>query len=95
MQRTKTKPKPCPITNFFYANRSEMNEMNRFLSMGMMNTEMRAKCKDKLSTKKCKKLKKKGKCEDKKTYKKCMETCQKCTQGTIAIDNLLPSKFKG
>ena len=49
-------------------------------------------CSDKISSKKCKKLKKKGKCEDKKTYKKCMETCQKCTQGTIAIDNLLPSK---
>jgi hypothetical protein len=55
----------------------------------------REDCKDKFSSKKCKKLKKKGKCEDKKTYKKCMETCQKCTQGTIAIDNLLPSKFKG
>ena len=40
-------------------------------------------CKDKISTKKCKKLKKKGKCEDKKTWKKCMETCQKCTPGII------------
>ena len=47
----------------------------------------RADCKDKISSKKCKKLKKKGKCEDKKTSKKCMETCQKCTPGTIAIDN--------
>ena len=44
-------------------------------------------CKDKISTKKCKKLKKKGKCEDKKTWKKCMETCKKCTPGTIAIDD--------
>ena len=35
-------------------------------------------CKDKLKTKKCKKLKKKGKCQDKKTWKKCMETCEKC-----------------
>ena len=40
-------------------------------------------CKDKLKTKKCKKLKKKGKCKDKKIWKKCMETCQKCTPGTI------------
>ena len=44
-------------------------------------------CKDKLSAKKCKKLKKKGKCEDKKISKKCMETCEKCTPGTIAIDD--------
>ena len=47
----------------------------------------RADCKDKISSKKCKKLKKKGKCEDKKISKKCMETCQKCTPGTIAIDD--------
>ena len=40
-------------------------------------------CKDKISTKKCKKLKKKGKCEDKKIWKKCMDTCQKCTPGII------------
>ena len=43
----------------------------------------RAECKDKISTKKCKKLKKKGKCKDKKSWKKCMETCQKCTPGTV------------
>ena len=42
----------------------------------------RVECKDKISAKKCKKLKKKGKCEDKKSWKKCMETCQKCTPGT-------------
>ena len=46
-----------------------------------------ADCKDKISTKKCKKLKKKGKCEDKKTYKKCMETCQRCTPGIIEVFN--------
>ena len=46
-----------------------------------------ADCKDKISSKKCKKLKKKGKYEDKKISKKCMETCQKCPPGTIAIDN--------
>ena len=42
-------------------------------------------CEDKISTKKCKKLKKKGKCEDKKTWKKCMETCKKCTPGTLPL----------
>ena len=45
----------------------------------------RADCKDKISTKKCKKLKKKGKCQDKKTWKKCMETCEKCTPGTVPL----------
>jgi hypothetical protein len=45
-------------------------------------------CKDKISAKKCKKLKKKGKCEDKKIWKKCMETCQKCTPGINAIYNV-------
>ena len=54
-----------------------MNEMNKFLSMGMMKTGMKA-CKDKISSKQCKKLKKKGKCKDKKTWKKCMYTCKKC-----------------
>jgi hypothetical protein len=47
------------------------------------NTIQQAICKDKISTKKCKKLKKKGKCEDKKTWKKCMETCKRCTPGII------------
>ena len=65
------------------------------LILGNEKSIPKADCSDKISSKKCKKLKKKGKCEDKKTYKKCMETCQKCTQGTIVIDNLLPSKFKG
>ena len=45
----------------------------------------RAECKNKISTKKCKKLKKKGKCTDKKTWKKCMETCKKCTTGTVPL----------
>ena len=40
-------------------------------------------CKDKIATKACIKLKKKGKCGKKKTWKKCMETCQKCTSGII------------
>ena len=39
-------------------------------------------CSDKISTKKCKKLKNKGKCKDKKTWKKCMETCNLCTTTT-------------
>ena len=40
-------------------------------------------CKDKFSTKKCKKLEKKGKCKDKKISKMCKETCKKCTPGII------------
>ena len=40
-------------------------------------------CKNKISTKKCEKLKKKGKCENKKIWKKCMYTCEKCTPGII------------
>ena len=40
-------------------------------------------CKDKISTKKCEKLKKKGKCKNKKIWKKCMDTCEKCTPGII------------
>lgn len=38
-------------------------------------------CEDKKSTKKCKKLKKKGKCNKKKVWKKCKETCGKCPSG--------------
>ena len=53
------------------------------LVLGNGNSIESTACKDKISTKKCKKLKKKGKCEDKKTWKKCMETCQKCTPGII------------
>ena len=47
------------------------------------NIRLSPDCKDKISTKKCKKLKKKGKCEDKKTWKKCMDTCKKCTPGIV------------
>ena len=47
------------------------------------NSILGANCKDKISTKKCIKLKKKGKCKDKKIERKCMETCQKCTPGII------------
>ena len=47
------------------------------------NIRLSPDCKDKISTKKCKKLKKKGKCEDKKTWKKCMDTCEKCTPGIV------------
>ena len=42
-------------------------------------------CEDKIPTKECKKLKKKGKCKDKKTWKKCMDTCKKCTPGTVPL----------
>ena len=47
------------------------------------NIRLSPDCKDKISTKKCKKLKKKGKCENKKIWKKCMDTCEKCTPGII------------
>ena len=50
---------------------------------GDENSIRKVKCKDKISTKKCRKLKKKGKCEKKKDWKKCMNTCQKCTPGNI------------
>ena len=43
-----------------------------------------ADCKDKISPKKCKKLKKEGKCKFKDTWEECMLTCQKCTPGTIS-----------
>ena len=42
-------------------------------------------CKDKHSTKKCKKLKKKDKCQVKKIWKKCMVTCGKCTPGIVPL----------
>ena len=38
------------------------------------------KCKDKMSSKKCKKMAKAGKCEDEKIAKKCMKTCDKCEE---------------
>ena len=53
-----------------------MNEMNKFSSMGMIRME--ETCKDKISAKKCSKLKKKGKCSDKKVAKKCKKTCELC-----------------
>ena len=53
-----------------------MNEMNKFPLMGMMRME--EACQDKISTKKCLKLKKKGKCSDKKVAKKCKKTCELC-----------------
>ena len=52
---------------------------------GDENSIERVVCKDKIKTKKCEKLKKKGKCKDKKTWKKCMETCKKCTPGTVLL----------
>ena len=52
---------------------------------GDENSIRKVKCKDKISTKKCKKLKKKGKCEDKKISKKCELTCEKCTPGTLPL----------
>jgi hypothetical protein len=36
------------------------------------------KCKDKMPSKKCKKLMEAGKCENKKIAKKCKKTCDVC-----------------
>ena len=82
MQRTETKAKHCRITNLFYtdADRSGMNEMNKFPSMGTMRTEMEV-CEDQKSEKYCKKMKKKGKCESEKIAKKCKKTCEVCDDG--------------
>ena len=38
-------------------------------------------CKDSMSSKKCKKHKKKGKCGKKKIFQKCKFTCDKCEKG--------------
>ena len=53
-----------------------MNEMNKFPLMGMMRME--EACQDKMSTKKCLKLKKLGKC--KKVAKVCKKTCDICRE---------------
>ena len=77
MQKTETKAKYCRITNLFYPDRSGMNEMNKFPSMGMRRKEK--PCEDTMSTKKCLKLKKWGKC--KKVGKVCKKTCDICNDG--------------
>ena len=76
--------------SFFYCYciaRISWTQINRYLFSVLIseheNLRLSPICKDKISTKKCKKLKKKGKCEDKKTWKKCMDTCKKCTPGII------------
>ena len=51
--------------------------MNKFLSMGMMRDGMED-CKDYMSTKKCKNLKKKGKCDSEAAEKNCKKTCDHC-----------------
>ena len=90
MQKTKTKAKHCQLTKLFtYTNRYGMNEMNKFSSMGMIRME--ETCKDKISAKKCSKLKKKGKCSDKKVAKKCKKTCELCDDGQGKIFRYNPS----
>ena len=74
-----------------YTNRYGMNEMNKFPLMGMMRME--EACQDKISTKKCLKLKKKGKCSDKKVAKKCKKTCELCDDGQGKIFRYNPSCF--
>ena len=72
---------------FLYSERTipstETNDTFPALVSENENSIQSTECKDKFSTKKCKKLRKKGKCSNKKTWTKCMETCQKCTPGII------------
>ena len=75
MQRTETKAKHCRITSLFYLDRSGMDEMNKFLSMSMMRTEMKA-CEDKGSEKYCKKYK--NNCHREKIAYACEKTCGLC-----------------
>jgi hypothetical protein len=75
MQRTETKAKHCSITSLFYLDRSGMDEMNKFLSMRMTGTEMKA-CKDKASEKYCKRHEKQ--CDNEKIKHACEKTCSLC-----------------
>ena len=78
--------------------RISWTQINRYLFSVLIseneNLRLSPICKDKISTKKCKKLKKKGKCEDKKIWKKCMDTCQKCGKWFLWL-NLNLGSFKG
>ena len=61
-------------------------------SINQMTMERKSTCKDKLSNKKCKKLKKKnnGKgCQNKSTQKKCMKMCRLCPDGKYSVINYL------
>ena len=61
-------------------------------SINQMTMERKSTCKDKLSNKKCKKLKKKnnGKgCQNKSTQKKCIKMCGLCPDGKLGIMNHL------
>ena len=87
MQRTETKAKHFRITSLFYLDRFGMDEMNNFLSMRMMRTEMKA-CEDKFFH--CKKYKKS--CGSKKIANGCKKTCGLCPktndkQGKFFWDN--------
>ena len=53
-----------------------------------MMIERKSTCENKLSEKKCKKLKKKNKgngCRDKGTQKKCIRTCGLCPDGKLGV----------
>ena len=55
-----------------------------------MMMEEKSTCKDKLSQKKCKRLKKKnnGKgCQNKSTQKKCIKTCKLCPDGKLGVSH--------
>ena len=75
MQRTETKAKHCRITSLFYLHRSGMDEMNKFLSMSMMRTDMKA-CEDKAPEKYCKRYQ--NKCDSEKIAYACEKTCGLC-----------------
>jgi hypothetical protein len=68
MQRTDTKAKHCRISN-------GMNETNKFLSMKMMRTKKEA-CEDKISEKRCQKMK--NQCKTEKVARVCKKTCGYC-----------------
>ena len=92
MQRTDTKAKHWRSTNLFYMDRSGMNEMNKFYSMGMMRTHDE-ECEDQKSEKYCKKMKKKNKCKSKKVAKVCKKSCELCENGQGEFLRVIPSWF--
>ena len=71
--------------------RSGMNEMNNFPSMGMRRKE--EPCEDTMSTRKCLKLKKLGKCKSYKVAKVCKKTCDICDNGQGRFTRVNPSWF--
>ena len=65
-----------------------MNEVNKFPLMGMRRKE--EPCEDRMSTKKCLRLKKYGKCKSDKVAKVCKKTCDICNKWTYEKGRLNP-----